>query len=134
VWLSANGAHPGASCFVTQAGNTPQFHGANAALRDLETGAVRSQFDSTAVLLPTPDGCSATSNLSVSAQVALDGTSHALPGYSGVQAVSPKLDEVIASGRPQGGQSGWAAVPVAGGVPTSVPVGIYTWVPDNGSD
>ena len=97
--------------------------GGDVALRDSRTGKILAEFDGSAAVVDTPDGCTATSTFDDTADVALNGTMREFDGYANVLAVSPDLKQVIVSG-----EDGLALIDVASGDETELDRYQYAFV------
>jgi len=123
VALGPNGARPSSRCFVTQAGPEPGPTAAAVALRDQRTGEILAEFDGSASVLDTPDGCTAVSAFDRAADIALDGDLREFDGYDTVLAVSSDLKRVVVHG-----EDGLALIDVASGDETDLDNDQYAFV------
>jgi len=123
VELGPSGFRPGAQCFAIQPGSEPRPDGGDVTLRDLDTGDVLTELDSSAAVVEGYPGCVAVTPFDATADVYFDGEVHEYDGYANVLAVSHDLDQVVVSGA-----DGFALVAVASGDETDLDRYQYAFV------
>jgi len=98
VELGPSGFRHGAACFATQPGSAARTDGGDVALRDLDTGDIITEFDSSAAVL-AGDSCVAVTPFDDTADAYFAGKLREYDGYAQVFTVSPDLGQVIVSGK-----------------------------------
>jgi len=122
IGLGPGGFRPGAQCFATQPGSAARAEGGDVALRDLDTGDVLTELDSSASVI-AGDTCVAVTPIDDSADAYFAGKVHEYDGYAQVFTVSPDLSQVVVSGK-----AGIALVDVESGDETDLNRYQYAYV------
>lgn len=124
VELGPAGFHPGASCFVAQPGTAPRPDGGEVTIRDLDTGDVLAELDSSGSVADN-DGCVVVTPFDTTADAYFGGEVHEFDGYSNVLAVAPDLKHVVVSGK-----DGFALVDVESSEATDLDRYQYAYITD----